>query len=128
MTHFENETNDGLYETFNEEKVTSRGGNRRRRFYPSNRPQSFVVNAQTGIPYTFRVGSKEQQKLFKTVDATGVCDEEGFIVSVNNKDFIPITHHLFYDTPEQCMSHLKVSFNRCFVEEWHEARRVEAKL
>jgi len=131
MSHFDNETIDGVYETFNEERISYRGGNgknRRRRFYPSNKPQSLVVNAQTGIPYSFKVGSKEQQQLFKTVDATGVCDEEGYVIPANHKDFFPITHHLFYDTPEQCMSHLRVSFERSFIEKWHEARRDEKDL
>jgi hypothetical protein len=131
MPHIDNETNDVVYETFNEERISSRGGNgknRRRRFYPSNKPQSLVVNAQTGIPYSFHVGSNEQQRLFKTVDATGLCDEEGYVIPANHKDFFPITHHLFYDTPEQCMSHLRVSFERSFIEQWHEARRTEMSL
>ena len=132
MPHIDNETNDGVYETFNEERISSRGGNgknRGRRFYPSNKPQALVVNAQTGIPYSFHVGSKEQQQLFKTVDATGVCDEEGFVIPLNQKHIInPISHHLFYDTPEQCMSHLKVSFERSFIEKWHETRRTEMSL
>ena len=117
---------------FNEERIASRGGigkNRRRRFYPSNKPQSLVVNAQTGIPYTFKVGSFEQTQLFKTVDTTGVCDEEGFVIPLNQKHIInPISHHLFYDTPEQCMTHLRISFERSFVEKWHEARRSEMSL
>jgi hypothetical protein len=125
---YDNDHSDELYETFNEDKVNARGGsnkNRRQRFYPSNKPQALVVNAQTGVPYSFRVGSKEQRQLFKCVDATGICDEDGFVVSQNQKVFSPITHHLFYDTPEQCMRHLNVSFEKSFVEKWHEARRAE---
>jgi hypothetical protein len=126
MFIFDNDSTDGLYELFNEDKVTSQRGSikkRRRCYFPSNKPQTFVVNAQTGVPYSFRVGSKEQRQLFKTVDATGICDEDGFLVSQNQKVFSPITHHLFYDTPEQCMKHLNVSFEKSFVEQWHDARR-----
>ena len=132
MPSFDNETNDGLYETFNEERVNARGGSnknrRQQRYYPSNKPQSLVVNAQTGVPYTFNVGSKEQQRLFKTVDATGVCDEDGFVTTSNRTTYNSNTNHLFYDTPEQCMTHLRISFERTFVEQWHEARRVDMTL
>jgi hypothetical protein len=130
MNTFDTELNDGMYESsFNEDKITYYGGgstkNRRRCFYPSNKPQSFVVNAQTGIPYSFRVGSKEQTQLFKTVDARGVCDEDGYVIPRNQTLFSPITHHLFYDSPEQCMTHLNVSFQKSFVERWHESRRAD---
>ncbi len=129
MNRFDTELNDVMYETFNEDKLTYYGGGsaktKRRCFYPSNKPQSLVVNAQTGVPYSFRVGSKEQLHLFKTVDARGLCDEEGYVIPPNQKFVSPITHHLFYDTPEQCMTHLKVSFERSFVEQWHEARRTD---
>jgi hypothetical protein len=126
MSAFDNDHTDELYDLFNEDKVA--GGSaktKRQRYYPSNKPQSFVVNAQTGIPYSFRVGSKEQRQLFKTVDATGVCDKDGCVISPNQKVFSPISNHLFYDTPEQCMRHLNISFQRSFVEQWHEARRNE---
>jgi hypothetical protein len=124
----DNETNDGLYEMFNEDKVASRNGsnkNKQHRYYPSNKPQSLVRNAQTGIPYSFKVGSKEQQQLFKTVDTTGVCDENGYVFPRQSKSINPNSNHLFYDTPEQCMTHLRISFERSFIERWHEARRAE---
>ena len=127
MPYNENDNqNDGMYDTYDENKVlNSRSAKKgHRRYYPSNSPLMLVRNAQTGIEYSFKVGSKEQNNLFRTVDATGVCDQDGYVMHFRHGNRPnPNTNHLFYDTPEQCISHLGVSFERSFIENWHENRR-----
>jgi hypothetical protein len=95
---------------------------KRPRYFPSNNPQAFIKNAVTGVPYPYAVGSKEQSLLYKLVDTTGTCDAEGYVIK--SRDNLPNsnTNHLFYDSPEQCMSHLHLSLNPTEVSKWHEAR------
>ena len=50
----------------------------RRRYFPSNTQNSFIVNAETGETYPYRVGSLDSRYLFKMVDTTGVCDNRGY--------------------------------------------------
>jgi len=95
----------------------------KRRYFPSNIPQTKIKNAQTGVQYDFETGSAEQRSLFKAVDTTGTCDENGFYINKKNGTTNPNSNHLFYDTPEQCMRHLNISFERNFVETWHNARQ-----
>lgn len=129
-SEFDNQ-NDGMYDTYDENKVLNKRSVKKghRRYYPSNSPDKFVRNAQTGIEYSFKVGSREQNSLFKSVDTTGVCDEDGYVIHYQHGDRPnPNTNHLFYDTPEQCMRHLGVSFERSFIEKWHENRRSDMEF
>jgi hypothetical protein len=123
-----------------EERIASRNkstkkNGMRRSYYPSNVPQSLIVNGATGVPYPYRVGSKEQAILYKMVDATGTCDTEGFFIRTGLKPSSrddeevetvfpnPNPNHLFFDSPEQCMTHLRVSIAPKDVARWHETRR-----
>ena len=96
---------------------------KRRRYFPSNRPQAFIVNAVTGVPYPYFVGSKEQSLLYKIVDATGSCDGEGYVIKSRNDLPNHNTNHLFFDSPEQCMSHMRLSLNPEDVKRWHDRRQ-----
>ena len=86
--------------------------------YSSNIFNAPIVNAITGVKYPWKVGSKDEGRLFKMVDATGTCDAEGKLY--RKKDIVTCreTNHLYYDTPEQCMRHLKVSFNADWIQQW----------
>jgi hypothetical protein len=101
----------------NEERVKR---NRKRRYYPSNIPQTFIRNAMTGVAYTFLVGSNEQRQLYKMVDALGTCDNEGFIIKERDNLPNPKPNHLFYDSPEQCMSHLNITLSAEDIKRWRE--------
>jgi hypothetical protein len=92
----------------------------RRRYYPSNKPQAYIRNAVTGTLYPYVVGSADQRQLYKMVDATGTCDQEGFVILA--KDDLPNfnTNHLFYDSPEQCMSSLHVTIQPDAIAKWRE--------
>jgi hypothetical protein len=95
------------------------------RYYPSNRPQTLIKNAVTGVPYPFIVGSKEQSILYKIVDTTGRCDSDGYFIKLRTNLPNANTNHLFFDSPEQCMSHLRLTLNPDHVKRWHDKRSNE---
>lgn len=118
------------------------GGNssfKRHVYFTSNKMNTYIRNASTGVQYPFRVGSNESKHLFKMIDSTGVFDANGkrpypqkrrstkdyhseFSHSLPN----PNTNHLYYDTPEECIRHFKekqrvtLELNPEFVKSWHE--------
>jgi hypothetical protein len=96
---------------------------KRPRYFPSNTPQSFIINAVSGVPYPYLVGSKEQSLLYKIVDATGTCDKDGYLIK--SRDNLPNfnTNHLFFDSPEQCMSHMRLTLNSDVVKGWYDIQR-----
>ncbi len=114
------------------------GGGGKRRYFPSNVPQTFIANAATGVVYPYKVGSTEQNLLYKIVDATGTCDANGFVIRTNkgsrNDEEAdekeqsvlpnPNTNHLFFDSPEQCMSHMRLVISKTDVARWHEGHRL----
>lgn len=72
----------------------------------SSKNGSFVVNALTGKPYPFKVGSFESIRLFRIFDSTGFVDSNGFTIPPNsalfpNKD----SNILYYDSPEEAIYH-----------------------
>lgn len=93
---------------------------KRPRYFPSNKPQTFIKNAVTGVPYPYKVGSAEQSLLYKIVDATGTCDTDGYFLKSRSDLPNHNTNHLFFDSPEQCMSHMRLSLNPDDVKRWHE--------
>ncbi len=111
---------------YNEEDVANKNVTKHKpHYYPSNRPQMLIRNAITGLPYEWRVGSNDQKQLFKTVDATGKYDSEGYFIRREKQrddktSALPnhATNHLFYDSPEQCMTHLNVKFEKSFIDAW----------
>jgi hypothetical protein len=129
-------------EEYDEEFVINHSHSKKRmgkhRYYPSNVPQSFIKNAATGVKYSFRVGSSEQSQLFKMIDATGVCNSDGYVITreqrrpsvVRNlgqgnmyltEETVPNhnTNHLFYDSPEQCMMNLNITLSPDVISRWH---------
>lgn len=115
--HFD--ANSNMYcEINNEDSVTQKKGNRRVRYYPSNKQQTIIRNAVTGVEYPWKVGSTDETRLFKMVDATGTCDSDGRVI--RSKDVIGamVTNHLYYDSPDQCMKHLNVTISPEWIEKW----------
>ena len=109
----------------NEESVAQKSRKSgRRRYYTSNKSQSLICNAVTGEPYTYRVGSRDQGRLYKITDCTGTCDEDGYVITNRKKLPNPNPNHLFYDSPEQCMSHMRISIELDAIKQW----RVRASL
>jgi hypothetical protein len=143
MSNFDSSVNETRYDIYDEDRVTNRektkGRTRgKRRYFPSNVPQSFICNAVTGIAYPHRVGSKEQSLYYKIVDTTGTCDANGCIIrrftdTMDDEGNVtktrsnlpnPNTNHLFFDSPEQCMTHLNVTIPPADIERWKESRHV----
>jgi hypothetical protein len=72
----------------------------KRRYYPSNTDETYVVNAITGVRYPCKVGSLASRQLYRVVDTTGVCDSQGRELPVRyrpNKN----TNFLYFDNKEQ---------------------------
>jgi len=91
-------------------------GEWRRSYYPSNIQEQYVVNAVSGAPYPFRVGSLESLRLFHVTDATGMCDSRGLRGAVNREP-----NHLYYTNPQEYMRHRggRQAFDSALVEAWH---------
>ena len=90
-------------------------GEWRRSYYPSNVQEQYIVNAVSGAPYPFRVGSLESLRLFHVTDATGTCDNRGLRGTLNREP-----NHLYYTDPQEYMRHRggRQAFDRAFVEAW----------
>jgi hypothetical protein len=117
------------FETYNEEDVMEKTVKKRgrRRYYPSNKAQTYIRNAVTGVKYPYLVGSSEQRVLYKMVDATGTCDQDGFVITSKYDLPNPNPNHLFYDSPEQCMSNLRISIQPEDIARWRERSQTFTK-
>jgi hypothetical protein len=95
----------------------------KRRYFPSNTQNSFIVNAETGVKYDYRVGSFESRRLFKMVDSTGACDSEGFVMDPRD-DTYPNRNpnHIFYDSPEQFARHQRTAIEPHFIENFNKRK------
>jgi len=119
------------YNHMNEEEIvgylssqtTSQTRSKRPRYFTSNKPQLFIRNAVTGVPYPFVVGSTEQSSLYKLVDTTGTCDSDGYVIKVRRDLPNFNTNHLFFDSPEQCMNHMRITLTPAHVKQWHDTHR-----
>jgi hypothetical protein len=109
-------------ETYNEENVMDKSTKKvgKRRYYPSNKQQTYIRNAVTGEKYNYMVGSYDQRRFYKMVDTTGTCDSDGFIIKSNNDLPNLNPNHLYYDSPEQCMSHLRISIQPTEIAQWRD--------
>jgi len=92
----------------------------KRWYHPSNTPETYAVNAVTGVKYSFRVGSFDSLRSFLVVDTRTTCDNKGLVIKNNNKDAdVGHSNWLYYDNPEQYMQHRKVSLDDAVVQAWH---------
>ena len=89
--------------------------------YPSNIQGQRIVNAMTGTVYDYRVGSKDETRLFKVatsqpfkkhVDLLGeeVIDADGYQMNT-----------LFYDNPEQYEKHRFLTLSDELKMSWYES-------
>jgi hypothetical protein len=107
------------YDLHNEENVANKKYKRGRRlYYPSNPHSGGVVcNAVTGSPYPYTFGSRAQQVLYKVVDSTGTCDSDGYSI-LRRDPRNPNPNHLFFDSPEECMSHMRIEISDDTINTW----------
>lgn len=93
---------------------------RKRKYFPTKLGKQ-IVNANTGVKYPYIQGSFEELRLYKIVDTTATCDENGLklpLFSQPNRS----PNFLYYDSPEQGMRHLKLQFSHGHFNKWHENR------
>jgi len=110
-----------------EEEITQRFSNTsqkktgKRKYFPSNRPQTLIRNAITGVEYPYYTGSSEQTLLYKCVDSTGTCDSDGYMIRSSNLLPNSNPNHLFFDSPEQCMRHMHITISAEMIQNWHKS-------
>jgi hypothetical protein len=88
---------------------------RRREYYPSNVQGAFIVNANSGQRYPWRVGSLDSLRLYKIIDARGTCDKNGRPSKIPSRD----PNFLFYDSPEEYMRHRDADLSNNQLRDWH---------
>ena len=90
---------------------------RRRRYFPTKHG-GICVNAVTGNRYPYTQGSFESLRLYQVVDASGKCDNNGYVRGrwdQPNKT----SNFLYYDSPEQYARHQKVEISGKSSYQWH---------
>ena len=96
---------------------------KKRAYYPSNAPGSFIKNAITGVAYPWKVGSKDSRRLFKVVDTLGLHDSNGIKLPGRKRrsevgQVNPSPNHLYYDSPEEFMRHRNCTVSPEHIESW----------
>lgn len=86
----------------------------KRKYYPSNVQETYIVNAISGNPYPFKVGSIQSAKLFQVTDTTGQYNLHG----ARNPHNISESNHLYFDNPEQ-YERFAGKGEPCFTPEFH---------
>ena len=121
LSRYDGDGYDNVVVTINQKQQSKKAG--RRRYFPSNTQNSFIVNAETGVVYPWRVGTNNSRRLFKMVDTTGTCDSNGFEMN-SHEDTYPNRNpnHIYYDSPEQYMKHQRATLDSHFLENFR--RRV----
>lgn len=101
----------------NNGSVTKTNG--KQMYFPSNTPDTYIVNAMTGVKYPYKVGTFESLRLYTVIDATTRCDNKGFrIKSTDMTTETGRTNYLYYDSPQQYMQHRKVTLDPEVVLKW----------
>lgn len=96
---------------------------KKRDYYPSNTPETFIRNAITGVAYPWKVGSNDSRRLFKVVDCFGTIDSNGFKLPKrkNHSDLgqvNPNPNNLYYDSPEDFMRHRNSTVSPELIQKW----------
>lgn len=97
----------------------------KRMYYPSNQKGRLIVNAVTGDTYPWKSDSINSLRLFRVVDSTGKCDNQGYYDRKGNhsESFNKDPNILYYDGPNEYMTHRKTKVSPMLISEWNETRR-----
>jgi hypothetical protein len=100
----------------------------KRSYFPSN--GLYLRNAVTGAEYAWKSGSLEALQLFKMVDSTGTHNADGYKMQPSSTEKYPNPNpnSLYYESPEECMRHQRITFDEKFVREWHENYKARLAL
>lgn len=102
----------------NTETTNNKG---KRKYFPSNTQDTYIVNAMTGVKYECKVGSFESMRLYSVVDTTSSCDNKGFLIKLTDKETeTGNPNYLYYDSPQQYMEHRKMSLDTSVIQSWRD--------
>ena len=124
ISYFEHQ--DQMLERMSEGSVGERKYVKKRpAYFPTNGQGKLIQNAITGVEYAWRVGSNDARRLFRVVDTTGVYDNQGRRLKPNATDFPnPNPNHCYYDSPQQFMSHRRMTVQPQLIEHWQTVQEV----
>lgn len=91
----------------------------RRRYYTSNTPETYIKDAISGGRYPWKVGSYDSLRLYRFIDATGTCDNEGRPYTKGDKNISRDANICYYSSPEECMNHRKFIMENNVINEWY---------
>lgn len=99
------------------EKTTKKSKEKKRQYYTSNGQNQIIKNAITGAEYPWRTGAFEAECLFKVVDSLGICDETGRKLKPHKLPN-PSPNHCYYDSPQQFMTHSRMTLEPALIQQW----------
>ena len=100
-------------------RLVSRAGKMKKTkidLYTTSTIGSNIRNAESGQYYNKLVGSKDEDLFFKVILATGECRSKNGSTT------------LFYNSPQQCMSHLNIVIDAKLITNWEEKRNRRSKV
>jgi hypothetical protein len=83
-------------------------------YYPSNIEGQRIVDAVTGAEYPWRVGSYEEKRFFKVMDASDIMESNGKR-SYNKRN----PNFLYYQSPESYMKYKNVVLEESVITDWY---------
>lgn len=83
-------------------------------YYPSNVEGERIIDAVTGAKYPWRVGTYEEKRFFKVIDASDIMETNGK-QSYNKRS----SNFLYYQSPESYMKHKNVVLEESVITEWY---------
>ena len=97
----------------------------KRMYYPSNIKAGIIVNAITGEQYKWKNNTIDSLRLFRVIDSTGRCDKDGFYDTMGNHGdtFNKEPNVLFYDGPNEYMTHRNATLDPSMVSTWNDSRQ-----
>lgn len=87
----------------------------------SNLMSSYAVNAVTGEPYKYRVGTYDTLRLFRVRDSTSTYGPNGKFIKPSKRDVEHPRdpHYLYYDGPKEYMDHTGNVVDKHVIERWN---------
>lgn len=92
-------------------EVNEMFGFRKKKLYYSNTIGSYIKNAKTGELYPWKVGSLDEQRLFKVKDTSFVDKSISEIYT---------SHTAYFNSPEEYMELNNVVLDDSIIEKWNE--------
>ena len=88
-------------------------------YYASNIVGGKIMDAITGYPSEWLVGSYDEMRFFKVIDSRSETDENG-----RKRPGLRVSHQLFYESPSEYMKHRGTSVDPKIIEDWHNRKEL----